>query len=100
MVAFAPSQLPVSVDTVEKLEVWAATVLSHLLSDTTAIETAGSVDRVAQSQPWFIVASNPPVWRVISRTSIPVSANWQRQGKIWQHAQNLSTASIPADFTS
>lgn len=100
MVAFSRTDLPDSVNTVEKLIVWSETLLQNLCPDITAVEVAGGSDNIAISQPWFIKASNPPGWRVISRSSIPVSAQWQRSGKIWTHAIEVSSASIPAEFKS
>lgn len=98
MVAFVRTDIPDSVNTVEKLAVWAETLLQHLHPELTAIEAAGALDRVAISQPWFISVSSPPTWRVISRTSIALNANWQRGGKIWTFAQELSAATIPSEF--
>lgn len=92
------TDLPDSINTVEKLAVWVETLLQHLNSETLAIEAAGGQDRVAISQPWFIAASNPPTWRVISRSSIQLSPNWQRGGKIWNFAQELGTTAIPSEF--
>jgi hypothetical protein len=100
MVAFSRNDLPDSVNSVEKLIVWAETLLQNLCPEVTAIEVSGSVDRIAISQPWFIQAANPPTWRVISRSSIPVSSQWQRSGKLWVHAVDVSAASIPAEFKS
>lgn len=98
MVALAISDIPDTINTVEKLEVWCATILQHLCPELTVVEATGGADRAVLSQPWFIPATNPPTWRVISRTSIQLSPNWQRGGKFWSHAQELSTASIPSEF--
>jgi len=100
MVAFSRNDLPDSVNSVEKLIVWAETLLQNLCPEVTAIEVSGSVERISISQPWFIQADNPPRWRVISRSSIPVSAQWQRSGKLWTHAVDVSAATIPAEFKS
>lgn len=98
MVAFTRTDIPDGVNTLEKLAVWVDTLLQHLHPEVTAIEAAGGSDRVAISQPWYISASNPPAWRVISRSSIAISSNWQRGGKIWNFAQDLSSATIPGEF--
>lgn len=100
MVAFSKADLPDSINTVEKLELWCVTLLQHLHPELTVIEVAGGADRAVVSQPWFLSASNPPSWRNISRTSLAISANWQRGGKIWNFAQELSGATIPSEFKS
>lgn len=100
MVAFSKADLPDSINTVEKLELWAVTLLQHLNPTTTVIEAAGSTDRAVVSQPWFITADATPKWRVISRSSIEVNSNWQRGGKIWNFAVELSSATIPSEFKS
>lgn len=100
MVAFTRADLPDSINTVEKLELWAVTLLQHLHPEYLVIEAAGGQDRAVVSQPWFINAANPPAWRIISRTSIQINSNWQRGGKIWNFAQDLSSAAIPTEFKS
>lgn len=100
MVAFSRSDLPDSVNSLEKLEIWVVTALQHLHPDTTAIETSGGSERVILSAPFFIPAATPPTWRNIARSSIPLSANWQRGGKIWNYALDLSGATLPAEFKS
>lgn len=99
MVAFVRTDIPDGVNTVEKLAVWVNTLLQHLHPEQMVIEAAGGSDRACISQPWYIPASNPPTWRVISRTSIAISSNWQRGGKIWVNAQELSGSIIPTEFT-
>lgn len=101
MVAFSTADLPSSINTVEKLQVWATTVLQHLHPTLTAIEATGSAERCCAAAPFFITATDPAVWRYISRTSIPIDSNWQRgTAKIWTFAKDLSSSSIPAEFKS
>lgn len=100
MSAFSPADLPDSINTVEKLHLWTSTLLQHLNSEVTALEVGGSLDRAIFSQPWYITAGSTPTWRVITRSSILVSPNWQRGGKIWTFAQELGSATIPSEFKS
>lgn len=101
MTAFSSADLPSSINSVEKLSVWCATVLNHLYPGTTAIEATGNAERVAQSAPFFITATTPPEWRVISRNSIKLNSNWQRgTAKIWANAEDIGSASIPTEFKS
>lgn len=98
MTAFVKADLPDSINTVEKLAVWAETLLQHLNPELTVIEASGGLDRAVLSQPWFITASAPPTWRVISRSSIQLTSTWQRGGKIWNFATELSATAIPSEF--
>jgi hypothetical protein len=98
MVALVKDDIPASINSVEKLAVWCDMVLQNLHPEMTVIEVSGSQDRAVLSAPYFISASNPPGWRVISRTSIAINSNWQRGGKLWTFALDLSGAAIPAEF--
>jgi hypothetical protein len=100
MVAFAKADLPDSVNSVEKLAVWVSTLLEHLHPELTVIEATGASERAAASAPWKITAASPPTWRNISRMSIQLDSTWQRGGKIWNFAQDLSGATIPTEFKS
>ncbi len=101
MVAFQPTDLPSSVNTVEKVQVWAATVLQHLHPELTVIEAPGQNQLAVTAQPYWISVSDPPTWRYVSRTSIALSSNWQRgASKLWTHAQDLSNQAIPSEFKS
>lgn len=98
MTALTKADIPDSINTVEKLAVWCETLLQHLNPEITVIEATGGLDRAVLSQAWFITATNPPTWRNIARTSIQLNANWQRGGKIWNYAMELSSAAIPSEF--
>lgn len=100
MTAFTPSDIPASVNTVEKLHVWSGTLLNHLYPTVTAIEATGNAERVAQSGPYEVTAVDPPQWRNITRASIPLSKNWQRSGKIWEHGEDIGSVAIPTEFKS
>lgn len=101
MTAFTPSDIPSEINTVEKLEAWASTLLSNLNPDQTAVETTGSLTRTASSAPFYITASDPATWRNISRVSVPLSKDWQGGGnQIWNYVQELSATPIPASFKS
>jgi hypothetical protein len=101
MTAFAPSDIPSEIDTVEKLEAWCSTLLSYLNPDQVAVEATGSQNRTASSAPFYITASDPATWRLISRLSLPIRRDWQGGGnQIWNYVQELSTAAIPASFKS
>lgn len=100
MVALSKADIPDGINTVEKLAVWCDTILQHLHPEELVIEAAGGQDRAIVSQPWFIAAAAPPKWRIITRSSIEINPNWQRGGKLWNFAIELSGASIPSEFKS
>lgn len=101
MVAFLTTDLPTSINSVEKLNVWSSWVLQHLHPTMTVIESSGNAQLAVTSSPFFVTVSDPAVWRLISRSSISLNSNWQRgAGKIWTFANDLSSASIPTEFKS
>jgi hypothetical protein len=100
MTAFNSSDIPADINTIEKLEVWVSHLLTYLNSDLAVVEATGSQGRAANSAPFYITASDPAVWRNISRVSVPLDREWQGGGNIWSYAKELSTAAIPATFKS
>lgn len=100
MTIFTVTDIPSAINTVEKLECWCSTILNDLYGDVTAIEASGVAARVATSAPFYIPVADPPVWRLINRTSIPLQPTWRRQGKIWTFAQDLGSLAIPTEYKS
>lgn len=101
MVAFTPTDLPSSINSVEKLAVWSMTVLQHLHPELTVVEAPGQSQLAVTAQPYFITVAEPPTWRYVARGSIALNANWQRgASKLWTHAIDLSNQSIPTEFKS
>ncbi|NEQ20651.1 MAG: glucose-6-phosphate dehydrogenase [Microcoleus sp. SIO2G3] len=101
MVAFVRTDLPASIDTVEKLAVWACAVLQELHPSTSVVEATGIAERVATAAPFYITASQPEAWRFIGRVSLEMPLNWQStSGKLWTDVVPLSNLAIPADFKS
>jgi hypothetical protein len=100
MTAFNTSQLPASVTTVERLLVWATLVLHDLYPDETVIEYPGQLDRVIQSTPLFITASQPATWRHIGRTSVPMAKELTRGNKLWTYVQEIGTLPVPGEYQS
>ena len=102
MVAFnAATDLPPSIDTVEKLAIWTATVLNHLYPAATIVEGAGNASNQATAAPFQVTTNDPPNWIYIGRVSLQLSSNWQRGNtKIWANAQPIGNAAIPTEFKS
>lgn len=100
MTSFNTSQLPASIDTVEKLAVWASVTLNYLYFDEFVTESRNSNVRVAQSAPFNITATDPIQWRQISRQSIELNPDWVSSGKLWEFAKPIGNSTIPSDFQS
>lgn len=100
MTAFVPANLPGNVNTIEKLHFWTTLVLVRLYPNTTIVESVGGASRIVDSQPFYITASDTPVWRQISRTSLALDPAWVGNGKPWQYIQDIGNTAIPADLTS
>jgi hypothetical protein len=101
MVAFATADLPTSINTVEKLVVWAGNVLNNVALQTTVQEVAGISQPVAVSQIFTYNDAGTLKWRYVARVSVELSPNHQTgAAKLWTHAQNISATAIPTEFKS
>ena len=101
MTAFTPSQIPSNVNSVEKLAVWCHTILNHLYPTEVVQEAEGNNGQVLVAQTYIapIVLNNAFQFREISRFSIGIIPNWQRNGKPWTFALDIGTSNIPTEFT-
>lgn len=100
MVAFSPSNLPSSVNTVEKLMVWGASILQELHFQMEVQESPGVIEKVAVAQLFPTNVNGAYSHRMACRASVPMSGTYLQGGKIWTYAQDLSNASIPASYTT
>lgn len=101
MTAFSTTQVPASVDTLEKLAVWAAFILQDLNFDSTIIEqTNGQAIPVASITPFNLRSTDFNGIRYIARISLPVATNYASQAEPWSGVSELSTATIPAAYTT
>lgn len=97
MTAFNLSDLPTSIDTIEKLGVWVGLVLEEINSDLTAIEGSGPAASVADIGI-FDVTQTKSV-RVISRVSVEVNKSFTYSGKkLWEEIKELSSTALPDGF--
>lgn len=94
------TDIPSSINTVEKLIVWSNALMSELYQETLVVEAVNVQERVFQYSPFLVTAVDPSIWRVINRSSIELDKNWRRQGKIWTYAKEVGTIPIPTDFKS
>jgi hypothetical protein len=101
MTAFVPSDLPAEVNTVEKLHVWASSVLGNLYTDATVIEAPGTGVRVVSCGPYLLTAETPSTWRFISRLTLALDKNWVgANNQLWNSVQEIGQAPIPVSFKS
>lgn len=100
MTAFTTADIPASVDTVEKLHAWSASILAELNPSATAIEGPGTSVRTASANAFFIPEGpSEPEYRYICRTSLKLEGDW-RTGKIWENVEAISNTAIPAAYKS
>lgn len=98
MVAFAPANLPASVDTVEKVALWSLGILYQLHKNDRYQESDA-----APTIP-FITAQDglaaDKSERIIFRASLPLSSDWRSQTtKFWQEGQEFASGlTIPTSF--
>ncbi|MCC5641135.1 glucose-6-phosphate dehydrogenase [Nostoc sp. CHAB 5844] len=97
MSAFSPSNLPSTVDTLEKLMVWCGAAFHKINRTATAVEGTGSPSRVAQFGIYTVEASNTD--RVIMRQSLLLNSDYAIDNKpVWENVQETSTDAIPSEF--
>lgn len=99
MTAFAPANLPASVNTVEKLAAWANGILYQLHKNSRYQESdAAPLVPLVTAQDGLAADKTE---RIIYRASIPLSDSWREQStKFWQEVQEISNAPIPTVFLS
>jgi hypothetical protein len=93
------TDIPSSVNTVEKLNAWSGLLLANIFPSVIAIEGPSYQERAAQANIFYV--SNDLKYRLITRASIVMSPDHQIGGaKMWTFAQELGTTAIPAAFRS
>ncbi|MGB5972690.1 MAG: hypothetical protein WBG38_05200 [Nodosilinea sp.] len=97
MTAFAPANLPASVNTIEKLAAWSNGILYQLHKNSRYQESeAAPLVPLITAQDGLAADKSE---RIIYRSSIPLSDNWRSQTtKYWQEVQEISNAAIPTTF--
>lgn len=101
MTAFAPADIPASVDSLEKLAVWVTTALNNINLQNTVQEVSGVNQPVAVAQYFNYKVGETMKWRYVGRISVELAPEFQQgAAKLWTHAQNLSSTAIPTGFKS
>lgn len=101
MSAFNAGMIPPGITTIEQLHAWTGMILNDLYPTLTAIEDTNISSRVAVSSPFFVDATTPVTWRMITRTSLPINVNWRRsKSGLWLSIQEIGTITVPTDYTT
>lgn len=97
MTAFNKNNIPNSVNTLEKLVVWAGAALHQINKEVAEIEGVGGLVRAAQFGIFNIEQNNTN--RVITRSSLKLDDDFAIDNKpIWENVQELSQTAIPSQF--
>lgn len=101
MVAFAPSNIPTTVGTVEELAVWAISILAELTPDVSIATDRNTLEPVATCQTFRFANEVTQKERVVLAAYVPLTAGWRGAGKFWDGGiDTLSSATIPASYTT
>lgn len=100
MTAFIPSDIPASVNTVEEVIVWGATLMNELYPNSTVTESPGRSNRSIECAPFYLDSATPAGWYTIGRFVLPMPANWRQSGKPWATITEIGTIAIPAGYKS
>lgn len=97
MTTFSTSNLPASVNTVEKLAAWALGILYQLHKNSRYQESdAAPLVPLITAQDGLAADKTE---RIIFRASLPLSDTWRSETtKYWQESQEISNAAIPPSF--
>lgn len=83
------TDIPSSIDTVEKLHAWSGSCLHTLNPELSATEGVDNIQRVATCNPYYISSSN--LHRLIVRSSLELdNAVFTNGKKIWQNVKEIS----------
>jgi hypothetical protein len=97
MTALVLTDIPSSINTVEKLVVWGGNVLFNLNSNVTATEGDNYSQRAAQSGNFYIAATDTT--RHVARQSIELDNGYSiGASKPWSYAKELSQKPLTADM--
>lgn len=99
MSAFATSQLPTNINTLERLGAWVGLTMANI-NPTLAVNEQSSTDPTKVCQVAFFRASDNSL-RLTVRLSLPIDSTYAAQTKkFWENAQEISNVVIPTAFTT
>lgn len=97
MTTFTPSDLPGSVNSVEKLFVWSASVLAELYPNLLTQSRYGELEPTVQVLPTRLQYEESDPVRVAILAYVPLELNW-RNSRLFLAAKTLGNASIPNSY--
>lgn len=102
MTRFLPTDIPLSVQSVEQLLAWAGCVLDYLNKDTMNVESLKSdgtelPSRSITANVFYNDAPSPTDYRLIVRASLKTSPDYKFK-PVWNCVTDLSSADIPDSF--
>lgn len=101
MVAFAPSNIPSSVTSVEELAAWSLSILAEVAGNTTIQTDRNTLEPVATAQTFRFANEVTDKERLVLAAYLPLTTSWRGSGKFWEGGiGTLSTAAIPAGYTA
>lgn len=101
MTYFQRTDLPADIDSVEKLQVWATSVLAYLYPNQMSFESKEVGVRQASLLPFYNDSEEDSGlwhWQVISRCSLWQSAGRLTGGQEYQYVQPLGQLIVPDQF--
>lgn len=101
MTTFAKNQIPDSVDTVEKLLAWSASILAELNSDQRIAVNVSSLDSVASAGPYSFSLQQTQPLRYVVTAYLPLDEGYRSGGNVWESSVlPLSEGVIPISYES
>lgn len=95
---FSPSQLPSSIDTVEKLAAWVGMLLHRANSTLKIVEAENYSDYACQAS---VFQANDGTQRLVLRINLELQAGYAESGsKLWTQAKPFSDTAIMTGYTS
>lgn len=99
MTAFLTTDIPNSVNTVEELLIWAASILSEQYAELTVIESPGKPNRQITCSPYYLGSATDPGWYVIARATLKVNDSWRQSGRLFEEVNEVGSLPIPNGYT-
>ena len=97
MTAFAKSDIPSTITTIEQLHCWTGLVLEIVNPDLTVIEGSGSAVPACDTGIFDVPQTKET--RLICRASLAVNQSFSYSGKkFWEEIKELSSNSLPQGF--
>lgn len=97
MTAFAVSDLPAAVDSVEKLSVWSLSILAELYPNSLVQAKYGELEPAVNVLPVRLQYQETAPLRVAVLAYLPLEQNW-RNSRLFAAVKEIGTAPIPNSY--